>query len=694
MKHLRLSSSVNQALAPSVPPLQGPMPASWCPPSGATAPGAPQGWQWRHCGGFSLIETTVAAILVLAMATGVYAVMKPASAQAQAKQLNARLDSMQSAIQARYRNSPDFSDIGTLMAQPYCAPPGYTSQCPVPQGFFGNQPWGTLTLAAVAASPAKPLPGWTATLSAVPGPICAAVVGNEFDAWDSISVNGAPVTSKSQAIAACSQSAVSSVAFETTAGHLETAGDNRQNIHCALDWKHDPSCPQPGALPPVPPSFSTPAPITVTQPGTPATPCSNLSILSPAGQVYCPTAPVPMAPGTPPPSTPPTTPPPPPPPPSTPPACVPPPPQTQVVACPSGQISSVAPYGPDGITQRRTASCPYYYGDPVWGPWTTIGNTCTPSCTAPAPTANPPASRSFSCPSGQLISTSPYGSSAQQSATVSPTTYSCVSPSGPVVATPGTVNGPWTPAYACAPQCVAPAPSYNPPTSITTPCPSGQVTPAGAGSFTQTSPVSATTYSCSSPVGSVSASPGYATGPWSPAASSACAPRCVAPAPTPNASLSRTFSCPAGYLISTAPYPQSATQYESVSPTTYSCPAPTGPYSASPGVASGVWSPGYACAKQCVAPTPTTQTTTTTSGGPWSENGGRCAQNNAGQMYAILSCTTATISRSITYGCTSPVGSVTTAYSAWSPPSAPYTGCTVSRACPPACGTAGHPPCF
>ena len=233
--------------------------------------------------------------------------------------------------------------------------------------------------------------------------------------------------------------------------------------------------------------------------------------------------------------------------------------ETQNLACPTGE---------NGLTtQQRFASCPSPTGGYTWSPWTTTYQSCAPACVAPParsstrtatcpsgsatssgsstftqyettsylchspsgpliPDTSPwspaassvcitscvaPASktvtRSYSCPSGQVTSTG--ATSFTQSTTKS---YSCPSPTG----TPTASYGTWTPsaATACAPACVAPASktvyrSYN--------CPSGEVTPSGFGSFTQSTTKS---YSCPSPTGTPTAS--YGT--WTPSAASVCAP--------------------------------------------------------------------------------------------------------------------------------------------------------------------------
>jgi type II secretory pathway pseudopilin PulG len=240
------------------------------------------------------------------------------------------------------------------------------------------------------------------------------------------------------------------------------------------------------------------------------------------------------------------------------PICVASAPQTQAVACPAGQEQSVSPYGPNGITQQRDASCTTPIGPMVWGAWYQTASTCAPICSAPPSGTG---SQGASCPAGQVTSSG--ASSFTQTRTI---TYSCPAPTGAYA----TAYGAWAPlaTAVCAPQCVAPGPGSQ---SQTASCPGGQVTPGGASTFTQTRSV---TYSCPAPQGA------YATayGAWSPTAGSACAPQCTVPAPNYT-----TAPCPAGYngVVNER---QDA-----------SCPSPTG------AVAWGGW---YQTGNTCVLATP------------------------------------------------------------------------------------------
>ncbi|OOG64450.1 hypothetical protein B0E46_07295 [Rhodanobacter sp. B04] len=280
-------------------------------------------------------------------------------------------------------------------------------------------------------------------------------------------------------------------------------------------------------------------------------------------------------------------------------SCVVQPDQTQMVGCPTGQISSVPPYSPNGITQGRSSSCPQPYGPVVWGPWTPTANTCAPICSAP-PATTGSGTQSASCPSGQVT---PAGASSFTQTETRSVTYSCPAPTGPYA----TAYGPWSPwsptvGTACSPACVAPPPTTQTGTQPAS-CPSGQVTPAGASSFTQTQTRSVT-YSCPAPTG-VDATAYGPWSPWSPTAGTACAAKCVAP-PTATGSQSETVNyspaCPAG---DTGTYTYSQ-NYTRTTTTTYSCPAPTGPYATNP-TTYGPWVASgnpYNVNNQCVAPPP------------------------------------------------------------------------------------------
>ena len=254
--------------------------------------------------------------------------------------------------------------------------------------------------------------------------------------------------------------------------------------------------------------------------------------------------------------------------------CVPGPDQLRPAACPTGQLSSIAPHSALGRTETRSAFCNLAYGSEGRTPWTTASNTCVPACVAPA-TVSETGTLTASCPGGQVLAN---GATSFTQSHARPISYSCPLPIGAFASTTGAWGVP-TPAVAsvCAPACVAPAPK---PGSQTVGCPAGQSTATGAGSYTQTN---TTTYACGSPQGQPTAT----ISPWTPAPGSVCAPVCVAPAPITQ---SQSAACPAGQL------PTTYTQTRTV---TYSCSAPTGQVVTN----AGPWSSG-ACAPAPSPPAP------------------------------------------------------------------------------------------
>lgn len=248
--------------------------------------------------------------------------------------------------------------------------------------------------------------------------------------------------------------------------------------------------------------------------------------------------------------------------------------QTRTVACPSGQVENSSPYGSQGISQARTASCPTPTGPYVWNPWTQTGNTCTPVCTPPPPNTGCGPCSDFN---GFYSDGRNYGGTYCVTSDAS-----CATPVGPVT---------WGPSVLTSSNCATTNDCHAPTNtsqggSQTASCPSGQVTPAGATTFTQTHSRSVT-YSCPGAYGSYTTAYG-AYSPWSPAASSACAPRCNAPGPSS-----------AGESQNAGPYSGACTgqfrgyDYTYVQPqtrtrtTSYSCPSPTGGYTS--GVSYTPW---------------------------------------------------------------------------------------------------------
>lgn len=251
----------------------------------------------------------------------------------------------------------------------------------------------------------------------------------------------------------------------------------------------------------------------------------------------------------------------------------------------------------------------------------------TPNCSDGTPSVDTGTeSQTFSCPVGRVISTPGaylYASSAPQTRTRTRTANESASCPDPFDAPRWTNNGTfgawtptgaWGPTFACAPSCVAPA-TTNTPESQSAACNAGRVTPAGASTFTQ-GRTRTNTYSCSSPIATYTSNPATYSA-WTPTEATACAPSCVAPAPLANTRAgapqvaagtpqvaagtpeSQVLPCGAGYTGSiTQQRTTSISRTTSVSrtttetsTTTYSCPAPTGAYTTTPGAWSAPGAP-------------------------------------------------------------------------------------------------------
>ena len=313
------------------------------------------------------------------------------------------------------------------------------------------------------------------------------------------------------------------------------------------------------------------------------------------------------------------------------PACIAPPPTTeqgsQTTACATGRVT---PAGASTFPQTRQRSISYScptgltsltppdvnYGS--WSSWTpTESAACATACIAGKVETNTETrnnSQSLSCPSGQLGSiTQTRGEKRSQTRT-----STCANPVAPQTFTPWGAWGSWeatsawaTTANTCAPACVVPTPSTqtnteNRTNTQTLACPSGQL-----GSITQQRPEQRTqsrSASCPAPTGNFTWSTWStwsdwgATGGWT-TTSNTCAPQCVAPAPTTQTQgstpQSQTLACP---YFQTGSYTNTRDVMISRS-VSYSCPAPTGPFSTSYGnwyeSGYGGW---YQSANSCALP--------------------------------------------------------------------------------------------
>ena len=480
---------------------------------------------------FSLLEAMVAAGLIAGVAGVTYAIFSPTWSGGEVTGEVSRLEQLRRAVPGLYASAPDFQGVGTD---------------PTLARLANASPWGAFALQPATVN--APNDGWSAQYSAVPTKACEDLVNNEMGReWTSISVDQTQLNDAPQGVTLCATAPTHAMAFEMWGGYRGGAGVGQ----LLPPGSGQPRNPPPGMpTPPLPP----PAP------WSPAPPPSSL----PSGGPTPAPGPGPAPGPAPPPVYPPL-----PPPPGYPPVCVAAPSQTQAIACPAGQIQSVSPYGLDGISQARSATCTYKYGVSVYGAWVTTGNTCAPKCVAP-PTGT--GTQTGSCPAGQVIA-----SGATTFPQTQAITYACPAPTGAYT----TAYGAWSPAVAsvCAPKCVAPGPGSQ---MQSAGCPAGQVTSSGATSFTQTRSV---TYACPAPQGSYST----AYGAWAPLASSVCAPKCVAPGPSSWQEYrwdptTRYGTCPAGQS-GTISYTEQQVRTDT---TTYACPAPQGGYTSS--TSYGGWS--------------------------------------------------------------------------------------------------------
>ncbi|BFI96245.1 MAG: hypothetical protein RSP_17550 [Rhodanobacter sp.] len=480
---------------------------------------------------FSLLEAMVAAGLIAGVAGVTYAIFSPTWSGGEVTGEVSRLDQLRRAVPGLYASAPDFQGIGTDATLAHLA---------------NASPWGSFSLQSAKVN--APNDGWLAAYAGVPTKECEGLVNAEMGReWTSIQVDGTALNDAPQGLTLCQTSNAHAMAFTMWGGYRGGAGVGQLLPPGSGQPRNPPpGMPTPPVIPP-PPWTPTPPPEGLPSPG--PTPAPGPS----------------PAPGpAPPPVYPPM-----PPPPGYPPVCVAAPSQTQAIACPAGQIQSVSPYGPDGISQSRSATCTYKYGVSVYGSWVTTGNTCAPKCVAP-PTGT--GTQTGSCPAGQVTSSGATSFGQTQSIT-----YACPAPTGAYT----TAYGSWTPAVSsvCAPKCVAPAPTTGSQTGY---CPANQVTSSGATSFTQTRSV---TYACPAPQGSYST----AYGAWAPLASSVCAPKCVAPGPSSTQEYrwdptTRYGTCPAGQS-GTISYTEQQVRTDT---TTYACPAPQGGYTSS--TSYGGWS--------------------------------------------------------------------------------------------------------
>jgi len=406
--------------------------------------------------GFALFEAMLGAGLILGLSLALYNVFQPANASASVKTEAVRLDQLRRKVTSLYIAAPDFSGIGQ-------------DQSFGPDIVGAN--WGSLALSS--ATFLKSSDGWAATYAKVPVDECQKLVLSQLGAlWTEIDVGGKAVSTAPAGMTLCQAAPWSTVRFAEWGGLRGSA-----NVGQLLPpgW-HAPIAPIGVPMPPVV-GVGTPPPAGPL-PGAPPPPTPV------SGPVGTP-APVPL-----------------PPKPVYPP-CVAPPPGVQTVACPSGQISSVYPYGTNGITQRRVAMCNAPTGpNYTWGPWTTTSDTCAPACVITPPiTSSGPCSNFDGLYTDRRLYAGTYYTRSDAS---------CAAPTGS--ATYGAAY--FVPPSNCyiTNTCSAPASTVA---VRTLGCPTGQT-----GSITQSQ---TTTYSCPGPYGPATG----AAGAWVTTSNT-----CVTPAPT------------------------------------------------------------------------------------------------------------------------------------------------------------------
>ena len=250
-------------------------------------------------------------------------------------------------------------------------------------------------------------------------------------------------------------------------------------------------------------------------------------------------------------------------------------------SCPPGQRLPFAPYDTAWVQQRtRAYACnPSGTADPEpWSSWSPV-HACAPACVDEGGTDTQP----FRCahPSDLITTSGAYQYSPGPAPQTSAWTRTCITPVAPLGPK---VSAPWTPAYACAPACVAPAPATS---TATRACPPGLIDSQEPHSPNGITDTTVRTFACPSPLGAYT---------WSDATTSEnrCAPVCVLPVPAVESrctSAVQSQACPAGTSGSPSTWQWEETR-------SAGCPGPTG---------SVVWSNWTATGSRCnVASNPCT----------------------------------------------------------------------------------------
>lgn len=367
--------------------------------------------------GFSLIEITIAAGLILGVSCALYAMFVPTNTSANVSNEAARLSQLRRTVTSLYVAAADFTGIATD---------------PELSEDTGPSPWGSFAVGP--ATIVNPDDGWAATYQSLPPDACAKLVVTQLgDKWSTITVDDQNVTAAPTAIADCT-----SAAPVTHVAVFAEWGGSRGGLSGVLPPLNPvPRAPLPPGVPmPTPPAPAPSSPSPSPLPSAPSPPSAPTGGPAPSpAPTPAPLPPVPVYP----------------------PTCVAPAPQTQAIACPSGEISDVSPYSADGINQKRVATCESQFGPIAWGAWNTTSDTCAPICAAPAAQ-----NQAIACPTGQESSVSPYSVDGIAQHRIA----SCPAPTGSYVWSAWTTTG-----NTCAPVCTAPGPTTA---TRSVACPTGQ----------------------------------------------------------------------------------------------------------------------------------------------------------------------------------------------------------------------------
>lgn len=359
--------------------------------------------------------------------------------------------------------------------------------------------------------------------------------------------------------------------------------------------------------------------------------------------------------------------------------CVAPPTETQVSACPPGQLGTV--------TRTRDFMCPSLYGAATALPWSSPTVSCAPVCVLPNPVSDTdietrPVSQSLACPAGQVTPAgdASFTQTRQETRSRSRTAF-CPAPTGdyswgaygaftPWLPSSGSA-GLWTPTAltACAPKCVAPAPLVTSENN-TASCPSGQSTAGGSPTFAQTRQKTVT-YSCPSPTGAYTTNPATYS-PWTPAAPTVCAPTCVAPPPLtetragPTDSQSQDFTQAGPIATQSQVFTQAGPVVSQSQVFTQAGPVATqsGSEAQYPHCAAGQYGQRHQ-ARTVTQTSATTQSRTGTQTSPTTQSRTGTQTSPTTQVRTGTRTSATTQARTTTYTCPAPTGAYTSTTTPW-----------------------------